>query len=72
MPAIDLSVFLSLYFFLCFRHNGRPGPYFRNRGRGSGPPHRSVVDRKAKSVPSHLYGFIPYNKQNTVLVYKEH
>ncbi|XP_018540105.1 periphilin-1 isoform X1 [Lates calcarifer] len=30
------------------RHNGRPGPYFRNRGRGSGPPHRSVVDRKAK------------------------
>ncbi|XP_040894795.1 periphilin-1 [Toxotes jaculatrix] len=30
------------------RHNGRPGPYFRNRGRGLGPPRRPMVDRKAK------------------------
>ncbi|XP_039988463.1 periphilin-1-like isoform X2 [Xiphias gladius] len=30
------------------RNNGRPGPYFRNRGRGFGPPRRPVQDGKAK------------------------
>lgn len=31
-----------------FRKNSRGGTYFRNRGRGSGPPSRSVPDRKPK------------------------
>ncbi|XP_071350146.1 periphilin-1-like [Trachinotus anak] len=30
------------------RNNGRPAPYYRNRGRGLGPPRRPVQDRKSK------------------------
>ncbi|XP_023256046.1 periphilin-1-like [Seriola lalandi dorsalis] len=30
------------------RNNGRPIPYYRSRGRGSGPPRRPVLDKKAK------------------------
>lgn len=52
LPVIDSMEFFESVFFMFFRKSGRARPNFRSRGRGLGPPLRSVPDRKAKSLPS--------------------